>query len=423
MNTAIKPETDVLQQIREQAGQRFEQLGWPTPRLEAWKYTNLQALQSRFEAGAFREAATPAASRPSPPLPLRFGDRALAELVFVNGVFSPEASTLPSVAGLRVTTFRNASVDVLEEHFARYADYERHALVALNTANAQDGAVIEADAAIEGFVHVLFVGSEGFQSFPRNLIVAGRGAQLAVVESYAGTGAYFTNSVTEIVAGDGAVVDHYRLECESLEAFHVGTVQIHQGRSSSVSSRSFAVGGGVVRNNTNAVLAAEGANLVLEGLFVTGGTQHIDNHTLIDHAVPHCESVELYKGILDGSSRGIFEGRIVVREGAQKTVSRQTNKNLLLSETAVVDSKPTLEIFNDDVKCNHGSTIGQLEEEPLFYLRSRGIGQEEARNLLVYAFASELVDRIRIDAVREQIGRAMFQQMPGRLPERRGEQR
>lgn len=423
MNTATKPDTDVLQQIREQAGQRFEQLGWPTPRLEEWKYTNLQALQSRFDAGAFREAATPAASRSSASLPLRFGDRALGELVFVNGVFSPEASSLPSVAGLRVTTFRNASVDVLEEHFARYADYERHALVALNTANAQDGAVIEADAAIEGFVHVLFVGSDGFQSFPRNLIVAGRGSQLAVVESYAGTGAYFTNSVTEIVAEDGAVVDHYRLECESLEAFHVGTVQIHQGRSSSVSSRSFAVGGAVARNDTNAVLAAEGANLVLEGLFVTNGTQHIDNHTLIDHAVPHCESVELYKGILDGSSRGIFDGKIMVREGAQKTVSRQTNKNLLLSETAVVDSKPTLEIFNDDVKCNHGSTIGQLEEEPLFYLRSRGIGQEEARNLLVYAFASELVDRIRIDAVREQIGRAMFQQMPGRLPDRRGEQR
>jgi Fe-S cluster assembly protein SufD len=423
MNTATKPDTDVLQQIREQAGQRFEQLGWPTPRLEEWKYTNLQALQSRFDAGTFREAATPAASRSSAPLPLRFGDRALGELVFVNGVFSPEASSLPSVAGLRVTTFRNASVDVLEEHFARYADYEQHALVALNTANAQDGAVIEADAAIEGFVHVLFVGSDGFQSFPRNLIVAGRGSQLAVVESYAGTGAYFTNSVTEIVAEDGAVVDHYRLECESLEAFHVGTVQIHQGRSSSVSSRSFAVGGAVARNDTNAVLAAEGANLVLEGLFVTNGTQHIDNHTLIDHAVPHCESVELYKGILDGSSRGIFDGKIMVREGAQKTVSRQTNKNLLLSETAVVDSKPTLEIFNDDVKCNHGSTIGQLEEEPLFYLRSRGIGQEEARNLLVYAFASELVDRIRIDAVREQIGRAMFQQMPGRLPDRRGEQR
>ena len=423
MNTATKPDTDVLQQIREQAGQRFEQLGWPTPRLEEWKYTNLQALQSRFDAGAFREAATPAASRSSASLPLRFGDRALGELVFVNGVFSPEASSLPSVAGLRVTTFRNASVDVLEEHFARYADYERHALVALNTANAQDGAVIEADAAIEGFVHVLFVGSDGFQSFPRNLIVARRGSQLAVVESYAGTGAYFTNSVTEIVAEDGAVVDHYRLECESLEAFHVGTVQIHQGRSSSVSSRSFAVGGAVARNDTNAVLAAEGANLVLEGLFVTNGTQHIDNHTLIDHAVPHCESVELYKGILDGSSRGIFDGKIMVREGAQKTVSRQTNKNLLLSKTAVVDSKPTLEIFNDDVKCNHGSTIGQLEEEPLFYLRSRGIGQEEARNLLVYAFASELVDRIRIDAVREQIGRVMFQQMPGRLPDRRGEQR
>lgn len=424
MNTATNTAADVssVQRIREEAGQRFEQLGWPTPRLEEWKYTNLQTLRSRIAAGAFREASFDGAS-PAAMHPMRFGDRALAELVFVNGVFAEKASTIRDTPAVRVSNFHNAPPEVLEKHFARHADYEHEAMVAMNTANAQDGAVIEVSDAVEGFIHVLFIGSGGFQSYPRNLIVAGRGSQIAIAESYVGSGTYFTNAVTEIVAGEGSIVDHSRLECESIDAFHAGMVHIRQERSSAVTSRSYAAGGGIVRIDTRAVLAGEGANLVMDGLFVTAGVQHIDNHTVIDHAVPHCESIELYKGVLDDSSRGIFDGLIIVREGAQKTVSRQTNKNLLLSESAVVDSKPTLEIYNDDVKCNHGSTIGQLEEEPMFYLRSRGIGEQDARDLLVYAFASEIVDRIKVEAVREQIGRAMFGRMPGRLSERRGESR
>ncbi len=429
--TSTAVEVDGVQRIRELAGQRFAELRWPTPRLEEWKYTNLQTLQSRFEAGAFREAsrdgdharagarsALLAASHP-----MRFGNRAIAELVFVDGVFAEAASTISNQRGIRVSNFRNAAPEVLEKHFAQHADYKRHAMVALNTANAQDGAVIEVADAVEGFIHVLFIGSDGFQSHPRNLLVAGRGAQIAIAESYSGTGTYFTNAVTEIVAGEGSVVDHSRLECESVDAFHVGTVHIRQERASSVTSRSFAVGGGIARIDTNVVLAGEGASLVLDGLFVTAGKQHVDNHTVIDHVVPHCESIEVYKGVLDDDSRGIFDGVIIVREGAQKTVSRQTNKNLLLSESAVVDSKPTLEIHNDDVKCNHGSTIGQIEEEPMFYLRSRGIGEQDARNLLVYAFASEIVDRIRIEAVRDQFGRAIFRQMPGSPPARSDERR
>ncbi len=420
------PATEVLQRIREQAGQRFAQLGWPTTHLEEWQYTNLQPLQSRFEAGAFREAPCgtgfPACPEDGLESPSHTGEAnlpgALAELVFVNGVYAPEASTINATAGLRVWTFRDAPVELLEQHFARYADYANHALTALNTANAEDGAVVEVTGVVEGFVHLLFVGSAGFQSYPRNLVIAGRGAQIAVVETYAGSGSYFTNAVTEIVAGDGAVVDHYKLESESLEAFHIGTVHVHQERSSSVTSRSISIGGGVVRNDVSVSLAGEGASLVLDGLFITAGTQHVDNHTLIDHVVPHCDSIELYKGVLDGNSRGIFDGRIIVRPDAQKTVSRQTNKNLLLSDTAIVDSKPTLEISNDDVKCNHGSTIGQLEEEPLFYLRSRGIGESEARAMLVYAFASEIVDRMKLEPVREQVRRAMSRQMP-----RGGEQR
>jgi Fe-S cluster assembly protein SufD len=311
------------------------------------------------------------------------------------------------------------------QHFARYADYEKHALTALNTAMWQDGAYIEIapGTVVEGFIHLLFIGDDGAAAHNRNLIVAGRGSQITVVESFFGKGTYFTNTVTEIVAGDGAVVDHYKFENESIEAFHIGTVQIHQERSSNVTSRTIATGGGLVRNEINAALTGEGASLSMEGLFVLSGKQHVDNHTLIDHVAPHCDSVELFKGILDENARGIFDGRIIVEPNAVKTNSRQTNKNLLLSETAVIDSKPSLEIHNDDVKCNHGSTIGQLDEEALFYLRARGIGAEEARNLLVYAFASEIVERMKIEVVRESAGRALFARMPQHMPERRSEHR
>jgi Fe-S cluster assembly protein SufD len=229
--------------------------------------------------------------------------------------------------------------------------------------------------------------------------------------------------VTELVAGEGSVVDHYKLECESVEAFHVATTQIHQQRAAAVTTRVISLGGAVVRNELNVALTGEGASVVLEGLYVLTGRQHVDNHTVVDHARPHCESLELYKGILDESARGIFDGKIIVRPGAQKTVSRQTNNNLLLSGTAIADSKPTLEIFNDDVKCNHGSTIGQLDEEAMFYLRSRGVGETEARSLLVYAFASEIVDRMKVEAVREQVRRIMFRSLSHVLPERREKER
>jgi Fe-S cluster assembly protein SufD len=196
-------------------------------------------------------------------------------------------------------------------------------------------------------------------------------------------------------------------------------VQVHQERSSNVTARSVAIGGAIVRSEVNVALDGEGASTTLDGLFVLSGSQHVDNHTLIDHIRPHCDSLELYKGILDQSSRGVFDGTIIVRPNAQKTNSRQVNRNLILSENAIIDSKPTLEILNDDVKCSHGSTIGQIDEEALFYMRSRGIGDAQARNLLVYAFASEIVERMKIEPVREQIRRAMFRQMPGRLPDRR----
>lgn len=392
--------------IRALAAERFAELGWPTPRVEAWKYTNLAPVAKipwRTDETA-RDVDTP----------LTFGARAAIELVFVNGrLLRQSGERFAAPAGERT-----------------WADWERNAMVALNFANMQEGARIEIPAGqiFDGFIHLLFVGSgreaaghgDYVWSHPHNVIVAGANSQVAVVETFVGTGSYFTNVVTEIEAREGAVVDHYRLQCESLEAYHVGNVYIHQERAANVTSRSVAIGSAIGRSEVHVTLAGEGAAITLDGLFVGTGKQHLDNHTVIDHVKPHCESHELYKGVLDQNARGVFDGRIIVRPDAQKTVSRQENRNLLLSESAIVDSKPTLEIHNDDVKCNHGSTIGQIEQEPLFYLRSRGIGEEEARSLLIYAFASEIVDRMKIPAVSEQVGRALFSAMPERLPERRG---
>jgi Fe-S cluster assembly protein SufD len=406
--------TAVQIDVREQAAQRFAHLGWPTPELEEWKFTNIAPIARvswRDDDGTLPAQKTTEAS-------LR--QHAFAELVFHNGRLVDATGGAEGVDLIPIS--EASSHPMFERHYARYADYQRHALTALNTAHAQDGAFIAVrdGAIVEGFIHLLFVGSGNeIWSHPRNLIVVGRGAQVAIVETFVGTGRYFTNAVTEIVAGESAVVDHYRIERESVDAFHVGTVQIHQERSSNVTSRHVALGGGLVRNEVNVALAGEGANLTLDGLFVLADNQHVDNHTVIDHVSPHCDSLELYKGILDGKSRGIFDGLIIVRPDAQKTNSRQVNRNLLLSESAIIDSKPTLEIHNDDVKCSHGSTIGQLDEEALFYLRARGMSESEARTLLIYAFASEVVDRMKIDVVKEQIRAAMFQRIPKGLPERR----
>ncbi|HEX6098547.1 MAG TPA: Fe-S cluster assembly protein SufD [Thermoanaerobaculia bacterium] len=390
----------VVADLRSEAAERFAQLGWPTPRIEEWRYTNLAPLQKV----AWRTDDAPGAVD----LPFTYRPHAVMELVFVNGW---------------LVTGENLYRGDRDVHIA---DWERNALVALNLANQQDGAhiVIPDGTVVEGFIHLLFIGNgDGIWSHPRNTISVGKNAQVTIVESYTGSGAYFTNAVTEIVADESAVVDHYKVECDSREAFHIGNIFIRQERASNVTSRNIAIGAALARTEIHVALAGEGSSVTLDGLFVGSGRQHLDNRTVIDHIKPHCESFELYKGILDHDARGVFDGRIIVRPDAQKTVSRQVNRNLLLSESAVVDSKPTLEIHNDDVKCNHGSTIGQIEAEPLFYLRSRGIGEDEARNLLVYAFASELVDRMKIEPVREQIRRSLFQSLPQRLPERRGEAR
>ena len=403
MSAAMTTET-----LRERGAARFAELGWPTTRQEEWKYTSLAPIAN----GQWSEAAPGGV----PEISGSFAGHATVELIFHNG-------RLLSRTGESRVNVRNLAGGSVDGHLGRYADLERNALVALNTAHFTDGAVIEipANFTLDGFIHLLYISTgDGNWSHPRNLVIAGRNSQCAIVETYVGQGRYYTNAVTEVLAEENAIVDHTKVVCESRDAFHTASIQFHQQRASSVTSRNVTVGGAIVRNDIGGALAGEGANLVLDGLFIVGAKQHTDNHTVIDHVSPNCESHELYKGILDEDGRGVFDGRIVVRPNAQKTISRQENRNLLLSERAIVDSKPTLEIHNDDVKCNHGSTIGQLDEEAMFYLRSRGLGEDDARELLVYAFAGEIVDRMKIEPVREQIRRVLFQQMPDRLPERRG---
>ncbi|HYM09759.1 MAG TPA: Fe-S cluster assembly protein SufD, partial [Bryobacterales bacterium] len=240
---------------------------------------------------------------------------------------------------------------------------------------------------------------------PRNLILVARDAQASFIETYLSLSdaAGFTNAVTEIVAGENAVVEHYRIQQENPRAFHIATVQIYQDRSSSFTSHNISLGAALARNDVNTVLDAEGAECTLNGLYMADGERHVDNHTSLDHAKPHCSSREVYKGILDGKATAVFNGKIIVRKDAQKTDAKQTNKNLLLSPDSTINTKPQLEIYADDVKCTHGATIGQLGEELIFYLRSRGIGLNEARSLLTYAFASDVTARMKWEPVRARL--------------------
>jgi Fe-S cluster assembly protein SufD len=397
--------------MRRAAMARFAELGFPTTRLEEWKYTNVAPIARtpfRLAPRLSQERAAEALAATT------IADLTCTQLVFVNGHYVPELSSRrPLPQGVQVSSLTAALGEAphqVEPHLARYADYEDHAFVALNTAFMQDGVFlfIPPGRVVPEPIHLVFIAlpqGGATVTYPRNLIVLGDGAQAAIVESYIGQGPepYWTNSVTEIALGQHAVVDHCKLEWESLGAYHIATLQVHQGRSSNFTSHSMALGGALVRNDLNVVLAGEGSECTLNGLFMGAGQQHLDNHTRIDHAQPHCASRELYKGILDGKARGVFNGKIVVHKDAQKTDAMQTNKNLLLSADASVDTKPQLEIFNNDVKCYHGSTIGRLEDTAIFYLRSRGLDLEAARGLLTYAFASEIIGRLKHEPIRTML--------------------
>jgi Fe-S cluster assembly protein SufD len=409
-----------LQKLCRGAIDRFATLGFPTTHDEDWKYTNLSPLEkiSFQPAGPARSKLTWRAIEQATLSGARFPSR----LVFVNGRYSPGFSSLAEPAkGMVVTSLAEALAkgdETAENHLARYAQFDDRAMVALNTALFEDGAlvVIPSGLILDEPVHLLFVSApddEPFVSHPRNLILAGKGSQASLIEEYIslGEGVHFTNTVTELVIGEGAVIDHYKLQSESEQAFHVSTVQGYQERSSTLTSHNVSLGGGLVRNDVNSVLDAEGAECVLNGLFVAGGSQHVDNHTWLDHAKPNCLSRELYKGILGGRASAVFNGKIMVRKDAQKTNALQSNKNLLLSEDAVINTKPQLEIYADDVRCTHGATVGQLDAEALFYMQSRGIGRAEARDLLTYAFAGELFDRMKVDGLRDRLEKALYRKL------------
>lgn len=401
-----------LHAIRKAAIAKFAELGFPTTKDEEWKFTDVSPIANGVFA-PFINHKRPTVS-PDELARFSFGHPEWIRIVCMNGQFSKELSSINDLPhGVLISSLGDAIKqypDLVEQHLAKYARYDENAFVALSTAFLNDGVFmyVPARTVVEKPIHLMMLsgGSEkGILSHPRNLIIAGESSQVAFIETYGGLvdTPYWTNTVTEIVLAKNAVVEHDRLQMESDHAFHIGTLHIHQDRDSSYTSNAITFGGRLVRNNITATLAGEGAEATLNGLYLGIDHQHIDNHTCIDHAVPHCPSHELYKGILAEQSRGVFNGKILVRKDAQKTDAKQTNKNLILSNEASIDTKPQLEIFANDVKCTHGATIGQLDDEALFYLRSRGVSLNKARDILIYAFASDVIDRIKVEPLREHI--------------------
>src|SRR5262245_58128711 len=409
-----------LRTLRRTAIARFAEVGFPTVREEAWRYTNVAPLVERGFRPDNREGPDGLGSDTAG----RFALDApgWSRLAFVAGRYSAELSSVRSESGgARLTSLADAlSTDgpLIERHLGRYAGYEQDGFTALNTAFARDGAFVSLPAGTRrpDPIHLLFIGTSEVLAQPRTLIVAGPASEATLVEHYVGLPgtAYLTNAVTEVVVGEGAGIRHYTLQEEGEGAFHVGTLQIDQDRESTFRACSATMGGRLVRKNLGVRLHAEGGNATLDGLYALAGRQHVDNHVTVDHAAPRCASQQLYKGILDGRSRAVFNGRILVRRDAQKTDANQTNKSLLLADGPEVYSKPQLEIFADDVRCTHGAAEGQLAEEAIFYLESRGLGEAAARTLLTYGFAREVIDRIAVEPVRARLDRLLLARLrPG----------
>jgi len=409
-----------LRRLRRDAFAHFCEVGFPTTHDEEWRFTNVSAIAQT----PFRLARNGGARLPQQELePYRVAGAA-CQLVFVNGRFASELSLLNNLPnGVNVSSLTgqiSSSPSAIEPHLGRYLDIRHDAFCALNTAFVEDGACvhIRRGTLVEEPIYLLFVSTADdapSMSNPRNLIVAEENSQATFVEDYVslGGGTVFCNTATELVAGDHTVLSHYMIEREHKQAFNISTLRIQQGRSANVVSHSVLLGGALVRNNVHPVLAGEGGECLINGLFIGNGHQHLDNYMMVEHVSPHCGSRQFYNGILDGHAHGVFHGRIIVHKDAQKTDAKQTNRNLLLSDDAQIDTKPQLEIYADDVKCTHGATIGQIEGDALFYLRSRGIDEVSARKLLLFAFASECLDRMKEGPVRRHveglINRCLFQ--------------
>jgi len=399
-----------VKELRQAGISSFASLGFPTTKHEEWKYTNVEPVVSRPFGLANGEAKSLGSADI---LSSAFVEVDAPRLVFLNGVYAASLSStrgLPNGVQLASLSEFRGQDSILPSHIGRYADHRRHAFVALNTAFMDDGAVVLIPPAcrLSQPIYLVYVSGAMQQpivSHPRTLIVLGARSEVSIVESYAGVngGTYFCNAVTELIGEPDALAHHYRLQREGPAAFHMGTLAANLARGCHLTTHAITLSGALVRNDVHVSLNGEGAECVLNGLYLGADKQHVDNSTEIEHVKPRATSLELYKGILDGASHGVFNGKIIVHKDAQKSDARQTNRNLLLSADAVVNTKPQLEIYADDVKCSHGSTIGQLDPDALFYLRSRGLGPDQARSLLSFAFASDIVGRIKVDALRRTL--------------------
>lgn len=408
-----------LELVRSSAMDRFEQLGFPTISDEEWKYTNLAALAKETFAPALAsdEIAVRDVDR------FTYPETSGAHLVLVNGFLREDLSTRTGLESVVAIDLFGAAADarynkLVRKYLARNAGYHNNGLTALNTAFLQSGVFIwiPKNVKLETPLQVTFVAdaeSRTNASFPRMLVVVEENSSATLIENYVSHGEekYFTNAIAEIVIKDGARLEHYRLQRESRNAYHVSTTSAELGRASSYDTTSINIGARLSRHDVSVVLDHEGAETAVDGLYMVGPDQHSDTHSVIDHKQPHCNSHQLYKGILDGNGRAVFNGKIFVREGAQKTDAVQTNKNLLLSDKARVDTKPQLEIYADDVKCAHGAAVGQIDPEELFYLETRGIGPELGRSLLTYGFAEEVIGKIKLDSIRSQLDEFVLRQL------------
>jgi len=410
----------------------FADQGFPTLHDEDWRFTNVTPI-AKLNFQLAKEVSVNGAETKL------IDESAFAKLsghrlVFVNGFFCAKLSSIKPVAsGVRIENLAAAlgsgagilpaqnrleACSTIEKHLGKYAHTANNTFAALNQAFFTDGAFIFVPAGVEVAepVQLIYISSakqNGETILPRNLVIAEANSKLTVVESYISTGnvAYFTNAVTEILAGDNAKVEHIKLQDEAVDAFHIATIAGEFGRASNVTVHSFALGAKLSRTNIRTKLAGEGLECILNGLYLTRGEQLADHHMIVEHAQPHCASHEYFNGILDDKSKGVFHGRIYVHPIAQKTDAKQTNKNLLLSDDATADTKPQLEIYADDVKCTHGATIGQLNDESIFYLRSRGIGTDTARQMLIHAFAGEIIERIKCEPAREVIDKLVWDRL------------
>ena len=412
-----------LKNLRERAFQYFTENGFPSVQNEEWKYTNVAPIAKEEFKVRFERAANDDININSFNYEAEGG-----ELVFINGVFNEELSSIEALSSCAIETSLERAVKnerlapVIQEKYGQAVDYKLSGFTALSTALSSSGVfiLVPKDTKIESPIHLIFATDaekDAIASFPRVFIFMERGSEATLIESYWRTDEtkYFTNSVVEIVLADEARLKHTRVQRESHQAFHIGATAASLDRGSLYDSTNITLGGKLSRHDIAVKFNAEGGEAFVDGLYLVSEEQHADTHSVIDHQVPNCVSHQTYKGIVDERARAVFNGKVFVRENARGTDAQQSNKNLLLSSEARVDTKPQLEIFNDDVKCSHGATVGQLEEEELFYLLSRGLNENLARNLLTYGFAEEIINKIEIESIKNQLDEAVLNRLHANL--------